>query len=326
MQRRTLSLTLLAIACAPARPVTSTIEPTPAHDELPAGAQGRSLLGVALVPTALSAEQRSERELQLAEARAAYDAAPDDADAIIWLGRRTAYLGEHLRAIEIYAEGIRKHPRDARMLRHRGHRHITVRRFAEAIADLERAAALVAGKPDEIEPDGQPNARNLPTGTLQFNIWYHLALARYLSGDFAGADAAYRACQGVSKNPDALVATTHWHYMTLRRLGREDEAAKLLAPIRADLDVIENTSYHRLTLMYQGELAEAVLAQELDAGEAVDRATIGYGLANWHAYNGRGAQADTLLRRVLAEPEWAAFGYIAAEADAARTRIARRAR
>jgi tetratricopeptide (TPR) repeat protein len=321
VRRTAISTCLLALSCGPAKPSTVRIERVPVQQELPADAQGQSLLGHALVPTELPPEERREREAQLREARARYDAAPDDAEAIIWLGRRTAYMGDHLRAIEIYGEGIRKHPQDARMLRHRGHRYITLRRLPEAIADLERAAELVAGKPDEVEPDGQPNARGIPTSTLQFNVWYHLGLARYLAGDFAAAEAAYRACQAVSKNPDALVATTHWHYMTLRRLGRESDAAELLVPIHADLDVVENASYHLLTRMYKGELDDAEVEQlAFGSQAAVDRATLGYGLANWHAYNGRAERAADLLQRVLEEPQWAAFGYIAAEADVARQR------
>ena len=45
---------------------------------------------------------------------------------------------------------------------------------------------LVAAKPDEVEPDGAPNARGIPRSTLQSNIWYHLGLAQYLAGDFDG--------------------------------------------------------------------------------------------------------------------------------------------
>ena len=53
-----------------------------------------------------------------------------------------------------------------------------------AIADLRRASQLVAGKPDEVEPDGAPNKAGIPRSTLQSNIWYHLGLAQYLRGDF----------------------------------------------------------------------------------------------------------------------------------------------
>ena len=147
------------------------------------------------------------------------------ADHLIWLGRRTAYLGQYKQAIRIFTEGAEKFRDDPRFLRHRGHRLITLRCFDLAISDLKRAAKLTKGKPDEIEPDGLPNARNIPTSTLQSNIWYHLGLAHYLKGDFKAALNAYREAMKVSKNPDMLVATTHWLYMTLRRLGRTKEAS-----------------------------------------------------------------------------------------------------
>jgi tetratricopeptide (TPR) repeat protein len=266
-----------------------------------------------LVPTALPTAVRAEREAKLAEARAAVERSPDDADALIWLGRRTAYLGRYREAIEIFSRGIERHPDDARFYRHRGHRYITVREFDQAIADLESAARLIAGKPDEIEPDGLPNARNIPTSTLQSNVWYHLGLARYLKGDFDGALAAYRECLKVSTNPDMLTATTHWLYMTLRRLGREEEAPRVLEPIHAGMDIIENQAYYRLLLMYKGELTP----EELRAGVSgdLDPATIGYGLGNWHLYNGRREEAVRTFREVLAGGNWSAFGYIAAEAD-----------
>ncbi|HLM69626.1 MAG TPA: hypothetical protein VK358_18940, partial [Longimicrobium sp.] len=242
-----------------------------------------------------------------------YQRDPQNADAIIWLGRRVAYLGRYRDAIDIFTEGVRKHPADPRMYRHRGHRYITVREFRLAERDLARAARLIAGRPDEVEPDGIPNARNRPTSTLQSNVWYHLGLARYLRGDLRGALAAYRECMKVSKNPDMLVATSHWLYMTLRRLSREREAAQLLAPITAGMEIIENQAYYRRLLMYKGLIPpEALLADEQDA---LTLATQGYGVGNWHLYNGRPEQAEEIFWRVTSAENWTPFAYIAAEAD-----------
>jgi tetratricopeptide (TPR) repeat protein len=277
-----------------------------------------SLLGKPLYAPQPSETARPQLEANLAEAKAAYDKAPGDADALIWLGRRTAYLGRYRETIDIFAKGIAQHPDDARMYRHRGHRYITVREFDRAIADFEKAASLVAGRPDEIEPDGQPNARNTPTSTLQSNIFYHLGLAHYLKGDFEKAADAYRRCMAVSKNPDMLVATTHWYYMTLRRLDRKAEADALLAPIAADMDIIENTSYHELLMMYKGE----VTPQSLLSSSGLDGATKAYGVANWDFYNGRTDQARKILTDIVESnaAQWPAFGYIAAEAELARVR------
>ena len=139
---------------------------------LPPGVEAISFLGDTLRTLPLSPDTRSRYERQLADARAAYDHTPTNADSIIWLGRRLAYLGRNRDAIDVYTRGIALYPTNPWLYRHRGHRYITVRELDHAIADLERAAALVAGKPDEIEPDGQPNARNMPIGTLHSNIDY----------------------------------------------------------------------------------------------------------------------------------------------------------
>ena len=264
----------------------------------------------------VSPEARREMEARLAEARAAYDRDPRDPDAIIWLGRRTAYLGRFDEAVDIYTRGLRLHPRDARLLRHRGHRLITLRRFREAARDLARAARLVAGRPDEVEPDGIPNERNTPTSTLQSNVWYHLGLAHYLLGDLPSALRAYRECLKVSRNPDMLVATSHWLYMTLRRLGRDREAARALEPVTVGMDIIENRDYHRLLMLYKGATTpDALLEETARAGSQLGNTTVGYGVGNWHLYHGRRAEAAALFRRVTASPQWTSFGYIAAEAD-----------
>ena len=77
-------------------------------------------------------------EAELADAVAAWEKDRSDADALIWVGRRTAYLGRYREAIGIFSDGIARHPADARMYRHRGHRYLTVREIDQAIADFEK--------------------------------------------------------------------------------------------------------------------------------------------------------------------------------------------
>lgn len=272
-----------------------------------------TILSATLFCATVHAQDPPELE-NLKEAQARYDANPKDADAIIWLGRRLAYLGRFTEAIEMYTKGIALHPSDARFYRHRGHRHITLRQFDLAIRDLKKASELVKGKRDEIEPDGQPNARNIPTSTLQFNIWYHLGLAYYLTGKNDKALDAYRECLKVSGTPDRLVSTTHWLYMTLRRLNRNAEAKKALDPIVEGMDVIENTTYYRLTLMYKGILSDEQLLTETQGDSAASHSVL-YGVGNWHLYNGRREQALEIFRRILASNQKNSFGFIAAEVD-----------
>ncbi|HXG54912.1 MAG TPA: hypothetical protein VNJ03_05985 [Vicinamibacterales bacterium] len=283
--------------------------------------EATSLLGTPLFAPAQSEETRAKNEANLAAAKAALAKNPGSADAAIWVGRRTAYLGRFRDAIAVYTDAMSRHPSDARLYRHRGHRYISVREFDKAIADLSKAAALVAGRADDGEPDGQPNARNTPTGTLKTNIYYHLGLAHYLKGEFALAADAYRLCMEHSKNADMQVATAHWQYMAARRAGRPGDAKQVLEPITATMDVFENGSYHKLLMMYKNERQADTLAASLKAG-SLDAATIGYGIANWHMYNDRRGRSEHMLRAIVDEnpTQWASFGYIAAEADLARMR------
>lgn len=272
-----------------------------------------SLLGAPLYAPELPLETRQRLEAQLAEAYEVYERDPDNADAILWLGRRVAYLGRYRDAIAIFGEGVRKHPRDPRFYRHRGHRYITTRDFGRAVADLEHAARLMRPRAEDVEPDGIPNARNEPRTTLQFNVWYHLGLAHYLRGEFGRAHYGFRNALTVSRNDDERVAATDWLYMTLRRLQRGEEAAQVLAAIRPEMDVVENQAYHRRLMMYQGRIPpDSLLANGPDA---VTLATQGYGVGNWYLYNGRAEQAEEVFWRVTSAENWAPFGYIAAEAE-----------
>lgn len=275
-----------------------------------------SLLGRPLTAPPVTGEARARMEAQLAEARAIWDTRRDDADALIWVGRRQAYLGQYREAIATFSDGVTRHPSDARMYRHRGHRHLTVRDIDNAIADFERAATLIAGQPDQVEPDGQPNARNTPTSTLHSNIYYHLALARYLKGDFARAAEAWTKARDAVRNPDNLVAASHWLYLSLRRAGRTAEANAVLTPITESLDVIENGSYHQLLLMYKGlRTPEAILATA-PGGSSGSAAR--YGVSAWYLINGRVDDARALWQSMIDGPDWAAFGNLAAEAELAR--------
>ena len=290
--------------------------PPVARGPLPPGVQAISFLGDTLRQFPIAPAVRARYEQQLAEARRSYERSPTNVDSIIWLARRLAYLGRIREAIDIYSKGIALHPDNPWLYRHRGHRYITLRELDNASADLERARALVAGKPDEVEPDGQPNALNQPIGTLHSNIDYHLGLAYYLQHDFVRALQVYRLEYANATNDDRRVSTGHWLYMSLRRLGLDQEAAAVVRSIRRDMNVIENDAYHRLMLLYKGELpVDSVLAMTPSGEMSVTDATAAYGVGNWHLYNGRRAEAEAIFRRILAGGQWGAFGYIAAERE-----------
>ena len=277
-----------------------------------------SLTGVPLKRPHIPPERRAKLEDDLAKAKAEHDADPNSEDAAIWYGRRLAYLGRYRDAIDAFSKEIDRHPQSYKLLRHRGHRYITLREFDKAVTDLTRAAELSNKAEDGLEPDGAPNAKNVPRSTNLSNIQYHLALAHYLKGDFRQAAAWWTTCTGLSRNDDMRVATGYWLYLSLRRAGApHDEAKFVLDEVKPEMDVNENGAYHRLLLMFKGELTEAQV-REGSTDDAIADATIGYGLGAWKLINGDTAAARKHFEQVLSGSNWAPFGYIAAEAELAR--------
>ena len=120
--------------------------------------EARSLLGRPLFAPLIPAERLQRLEENLEKARQESRRRPDDADALIWLGRRTAYLGRFREAIAVFTLGMEKHPGDPRFLRHRGHRYISVRELDMAVADLARAGEALQGRPAALQRLVPPGA------------------------------------------------------------------------------------------------------------------------------------------------------------------------
>lgn len=289
-----------------------------------------ALDGRALGPLPVDMLRDAELEHATELARTRLREQPTSEDAFVWLGRRLAYQGAYYEAIGVFSKGLAVHPDSARLRRHRGHRYITVREFEAAVQDLEVARDLASGQPDVIEEDGAPNAAGIPRSTLRGNIHYHLGLAYYLLGQYDAACREYRQGLELAQNDDTLVSTGWWLYLASRRRaqgGGAPQGAKqrssdgVLQALRPEMEILENTAYHRLLLMARGDLApDEVLPSDLGSIQGL---TLGYGVAAYDSLQGRPVASRTVIRRVLQSPWWSAFGYIAAEADTWRaTRLA----
>jgi hypothetical protein len=118
----------------------------------------------------------------------------------------------------------------------------------------------------------------------------------------------------VSTNDDSIVATSDWMWMTLMRLNRKADAAKVLERITPAMDILENQAYHRRLLMYKGlEKPEALL--DASNPDATQIATQGYGVANYYFVTGDTAKARQVFEKIVSGAGWNAFGFIAAEGD-----------
>lgn len=306
--KKFIGISLLVISCS-----TSTSENRETMPVL-TGLDGRQYFEPERSP---SAQARLDSNLNLA--RQNFEADPSE-ENYIWLGRREAYLYRYRDAIATFTRGLEKYPNSYKLFRHRGHRYISMREFDKAIADLQMAASLMPRQPLEIEPDGQPNKLNQPLSNTQFNVWYHLGLAHYLKGDFENAEKAYVQCLDVSDNDDLITATADWLYMTYRRLGKKEEAAKVLELVKEKMNIIENDSYYLRLQMYKGMIPPDDLLKVSSANEDVDLAlaTQGYGVGNWYLCEGDTTRAVEIFKQVTSGKHFAAFGFIAAEADLVR--------
>jgi len=287
-------------------------------DALPNGAEAISLLGDTLRTPQIDSADFDSLNNRLIKAVMDYRVDPEETESIIWLGRRTAYIGEYREALRIFTEGVYKQPEDPQLYRHRGHRYITLRKFDLALADFKSAEDQMRNVPDQVEPDGLPNEAGIPTSTLKSNVWYHQGLAHYLKGDFASAAESYRKAESLELSDDMRIAFLYWHYMALKRDGNDMEAGALLQDVNSEIELLENDAYLNLLLVFKGVFEPDHLLET--GADALQNATLAYGIGNWHYVNGRAERAYEIWQN-LYDPEisqWPSFGFIAAEAELAR--------
>jgi tetratricopeptide (TPR) repeat protein len=252
-----------------------------------------SLLGKKLYAAPAEGEELLKLQDELKEAIKKVEADPENPEHLIMYGRRLAYLWKYHEAIDVYTRGIKIHPDQAMLYRHRGHRYISIRKFDLAVKDLTKASEL---------------------NDHDFDIWYHLGLAHYLKGEFEKALWAYQNCLRSARDHDSKIAISNWLYITLRRLGKKEEAAKALDGITEGMEVVENQSYHGLLFFYKGLKSEAEVEALAEVSD-LDMATIGYGIGCWHLYNNNTGKAKIYFEKIMKGRYWPAFGFIAAEAE-----------
>lgn len=257
-----------------------------------------SLLGEPLYAEALGAGGNAEAlEQRVTEARAAFEADPEDAAKYIAYADAVAVTGRYQEAIGLYTIGLQKWPEEPMLYCRRGHRYVNTRQFERARQDLEHALTL---KDDS------------------FDIWYHLGLSHWMLGDFEEARKAFSRCLEVVPRDTERVAVTAWLYVALHRLQRKDEADALLADIHADIDMEgKNRNYLPRLLFYKGEMTEEELLATCRP-DTFDMGTIGFGLGSWHLSEGNTEKAKQYFEQAAAVRQWSAFGVSGSEVELAR--------
>jgi tetratricopeptide (TPR) repeat protein len=230
-----------------------------------------------------------------AQARAAEG--PRRADTLARLGDALAALLDSRAAIDAYTQAIALEPEEPSLFQRRGHRHLSLREFDQAAADLERALKL--------DPE-------------MGNTWFYLGVTRYVTGRFDSAAECFdRAVAANRQAPAAALPALDWLYLAYLRAGMDAKASAVLDRIGPDTvgEGAVRFSLQRL-LFYKGlRTQDEVMAAGHDDTE---RATLAYGIAAFDLAHGRTDEARRRFREVVATSAWPTLAFIAAEQDLAR--------
>jgi len=227
----------------------------------------------------------------VARAESALAAAPRDVGLVVKLGLAQSAIRRYREAITTFSRGIAIAPDSGVLYRWRGHRYLSVRMLDSARADLEHGLQL--------------------DSTL-YGCWYHLGIVRYVTGDFAGAAAAFARALPLAPDSGERAGSIDWSWMSLMRAGRAPEAQAVLDRTRAGPQ--GGNFYDRRLRLYRGQIGPDQVVTPADTSD-IAVATLSYGLGDWYLLRGDTASAKQWFERSVRSGGWPAFGFIASEAE-----------
>jgi tetratricopeptide (TPR) repeat protein len=223
---------------------------------------------------------------------------PRNVDKIIALGIAQSGARQFREAIRTFSRGIWIAPRNAVLYRWRGHRHLSVREFDLALADLNKGAKL---------------------DSAVYGIWYHLGVLRFLRGEFAQAASAFARARPLAPNAGELAGSYDWGWMSLQRAGRAGEATALLAAMPDSVPRAAANAYAQRLRLYRGQIRPEEVFTPADTAD-VQVATLSFGVGNWYLIRGDTARAREWFLRSVKSGGWPGFGFMASEAELRRLR------
>lgn len=290
--------------------------------------QGTSLLGEPMIASA-------DRNVGVAAvdtlARAARDAKADfDAkmtvDNATWYGRILFYQGYTKESAAVYDAALARFPNSGKLLRHRAHRHFSLREFDKSIAVGLKAAKLYEGQPLEREKPGPDYFPGSPD-VVQYYLYYHLGQAYFGKHDFDNAAKWFRKSSeaaAFTHDVEAHTANSYWEYLSLARAGNLRDAQKILDAYQLTLFEVHpeggSDTYFDGLQLFKGNRAAKTFFSNEDSGRAFATAdgvaaSTAYSLANYYMLTGEPEKAKPWLQRSINVDSWSYFARIQAEAD-----------
>lgn len=274
--------------------------PASANQQVPGAGAGNcatSLIGTPLTIPEYPAATQKMLDEDIAIAEAALRIAPDREGSHIWYGRRLDYAGRICDAVDAFSAGIAKFPNSYKLYRFRARDLTRTRKFKEALADYEKALALMRDTPDSFEPDGMPNPIGLTISTYRGNIVYYHAQTSFATGDYPTMVTGMAKSVDLSADfarDDMRVPTAYWTYLAYRKMGEHAKARAAIDAIEPGLKLIENFAYYQAVQIMQGRLDPASLKDTRDS-------TIKFAIAMERRFAGDEAGAKALLTEIVRE-------------------------
>jgi tetratricopeptide (TPR) repeat protein len=226
---------------------------------------------------------------------------PKSIERVLQLSKAEAARRQYREAVATSTQGLTFAPKSADLYLERGHRELGLREFKAAMNDLEQATGLA---PEMLDAH------------------YHLGLAHYFLAEFDAAAISFDRARALAKNNDSLIDCSNWLYVSLRRAGKEQEAAQVLTRITPQVKNTEPHLYFYLRLLhfYQGQLtAEAVMPPPATGPEDIEGElafdTVSYGVGNWYLYHHNRSDAMGLFKNVVKGEAWNSWGFIGSELE-----------
>lgn len=268
----------------------------------------RSLLIACLLASVAGAQSVQYRSPEGVEYRAQADTGPvaraldslardsSNVQKIIALGVAQSGARQFREAIQTFSRGLAIAPNDPMLYRWRGHRHLSVREWDRALADLQKGYSL---------------------DSANYGILYHLGIVRFARGEFNEAARIFSMALPHFPNAGELAGATDWLWMSLMRAGRAAEAKALLD---RKPDSLPNANAYAARLkLYRGQIGPNELITPADTAD-VQVSTLNYGLGNWYLVRGDTANARAAFERSITAGGWPGFGFILSEIELRRLR------
>ena len=231
---------------------------------------------------------------------------PNNLDLLLEKGAKLEGLRRFQEAIALYTHSLNLNPNTTEILKRRGQRYISIRYWDKAIEDLTQAGIY----------HNFIKVNNLKyTDNLNWAIWYYLGMCYYFKAEFEMALDVFQKSYEYSADNVSLLASINWVYNCHRRLGRDEEAQKIVAPIQEGMGYSGN--YYKCILVYNGSKSQAETIDFETAG-GFELCTVGYGMGNLQFVNGNREAAIEIFNKIVKDDAWQANGFMAAEAELSR--------